>query len=112
LINSLIDIGRLAVEEDLNLYIIRMETLFTGKVRMSVVTDLFKGIEGDMFVLFGAELNIRGNFSSDNNMFTCDKYFACNTTFAIPDDETINDTIGNDIGTFIGMSGRDYFTCK
>jgi hypothetical protein len=69
----LVDIGRLTVEEDLYLYIIGMETLFAGKVWVSVITDLFKGIKGDMFILFGAELNIGGNFPSDNDMFPATK---------------------------------------
>jgi hypothetical protein len=112
LVNPLVNIGRLTVEEDLYLYIIGMETLFTGKVRVSVIADLFEGVEGDVFVLFGTKLNIRGNFPSDDDVFSGNKYFAGNTAFAITDDETIDDTVGNNIGAFVGMAGGDDFGGK
>jgi hypothetical protein len=108
----LIDIGRLTVKEDLYLYILRMEALFACKVRVSVVTDLFEGIKCDMFILFGAKLNRRSNFPSDNDMFPCNEHFARYTAFWITDDKTIDDAVGNDIGTFIGMSRGDDFGGK
>ncbi len=58
-----------------------------------------------MFIFFGTQLYARSDFTSDNDMLSCNKYFTRDTAFRITDNEAINDTISNDIGTFIGMPG-------
>jgi hypothetical protein len=79
---------------------------------MTVIADFFQSIEGDLFVLFGTEFNFGSNFSSDNDMFSGNENFAGDTAFRITDDEAIDDTVGDDIGTFIGVPWGDDFRSK